>query len=314
MRRRPSGWSAADGAHLRPAVRARARLGAPSARGTLPRGDVVRRVVVLPDTAGRHARAHVPGRAPQGMAVRDDHHGRLGGRRRGGVPHRPVRVRAHRAVAAGVALLAGLPGSAGLVRSLRCARGVRRGLLADPVQDLHDRGWCRPAHVPRVPARVRDRARRALLPGGGADRAGRRAHGDDAAEIRGAHRLGRRGGGGGRGRVGRAVRRMKRDRVAHGRATLAIALLVAGALCLAACGSSPRPERSRDYHIVRSGETLFTIAWRYGKDWRELARWNDLGDGSLIFPGQLIKLYPPPGGAQAAATTPARRETAPAAT
>ncbi|HLT89805.1 MAG TPA: peptidoglycan DD-metalloendopeptidase family protein [Woeseiaceae bacterium] len=107
---------------------------------------------------------------------------------------------------------------------------------------------------------------------------------------------------------------MKRDRVAHGRATLAIALLVAGALCLAACGSSPRPERSRDYHIVRSGETLFTIAWRYGKDWRELARWNDLGDGSLIFPGQLIKLYPPPGGAQAAATTPARRETAPAAT
>src|SRR5690606_26471123 len=85
MRRRPSGWSAADGAHLRPAVRARARLGAPSARGALPRGDVVRRVVVLPDTAGRHARAHVPGRAPQGMAARADPHSG-----RGGPPRRPA--------------------------------------------------------------------------------------------------------------------------------------------------------------------------------------------------------------------------------
>ncbi|HEX7062544.1 MAG TPA: peptidoglycan DD-metalloendopeptidase family protein [Woeseiaceae bacterium] len=54
-------------------------------------------------------------------------------------------------------------------------------------------------------------------------------------------------------------------------------------------------EQTRDYHIVRSGETLFTIAWRYGKDYRDLARWNDLGDGSLIYPGQLIRLYPPPG-------------------
>lgn len=72
-------------------------------------------------------------------------------------------------------------------------------------------------------------------------------------------------------------------------AVLALAVLVAG------CGSAPRVERMRDYHIVRSGETLFTIAWRYGKDYRDLARWNDLGDGSLIYPGELIKLYPPPG-------------------
>lgn len=78
----------------------------------------------------------------------------------------------------------------------------------------------------------------------------------------------------------------------------AVALL-AVALIVAACGSPPRVERMRDYHIVRSGETLFTIAWRYGKDYRALARWNDLGDGSLIYPGQLIKLYPPPGGASA---------------
>ena len=38
-------------------------------------------------------------------------------------------------------------------------------------------------------------------------------------------------------------------------------------------------------HIVRKGETLFSIAWRYGKTSDDIARWNRLGDGSLIYPG-----------------------------
>lgn len=50
-------------------------------------------------------------------------------------------------------------------------------------------------------------------------------------------------------------------------------------------------------HIVRQGETLASIASRYGKDHRDLARWNDLGDGSLIYPGQSIRLSPPSGAA-----------------
>jgi len=58
------------------------------------------------------------------------------------------------------------------------------------------------------------------------------------------------------------------------------------------------PERS---HVVRKGETLFTIAFRYGHDHRELARWNRLGDGSLIYPGQVIRLTPPPGSVSARA-------------
>lgn len=89
---------------------------------------------------------------------------------------------------------------------------------------------------------------------------------------------------------------------------LALGVLVSG------CGSSPRMEQMRDYHIVRSGETLFTIAWRYGKDYREIARWNDLGDGSLIYPGQLIKLYPPKGhGGNAPAAGPPAASPAPRA-
>ncbi|HET6629359.1 MAG TPA: peptidoglycan DD-metalloendopeptidase family protein [Woeseiaceae bacterium] len=90
--------------------------------------------------------------------------------------------------------------------------------------------------------------------------------------------------------------------------------MLAAALIAAGCGTAPRVERMRDYHIVRSGETLFTIAWRYGKDYRDLARWNDLGDGSLIYPGQLIKLYPPPGGAERAPPRASPAERSPAKT
>ena len=78
-----------------------------------------------------------------------------------------------------------------------------------------------------------------------------------------------------------------------------VAVLLA-VLLLTACGSATRRDHSPDTHIVRSGETLFTIAWRYGRDYRDLARWNRLGDGSLIYPGQVIQLDPP-GGVRAAA-------------
>lgn len=64
-------------------------------------------------------------------------------------------------------------------------------------------------------------------------------------------------------------------------------------LLLAGCGSmGGRDYSARDVHVVRSGETLFTIAWRYGRDYKDLARWNNLGDGSLIYPGQVIRLNP----------------------
>jgi lipoprotein NlpD len=68
------------------------------------------------------------------------------------------------------------------------------------------------------------------------------------------------------------------------------------ALFLVACAPQSRwdytPQRT---HVVRSGETLFTIAFRYGHDHRDLARWNRLGDGTLIYPGQVIRLTAPAG-------------------
>ncbi len=70
----------------------------------------------------------------------------------------------------------------------------------------------------------------------------------------------------------------------------AVAIVVFACL-LAACGA-PRNAYDPNAHIVRGGETLFSIAWRYGKDPQDLARWNKLGDGSLIHPGDVIYLTP----------------------
>jgi lipoprotein NlpD len=77
------------------------------------------------------------------------------------------------------------------------------------------------------------------------------------------------------------------------RIRLAAALLAA--FFIASCGSTSDWDDPAQTHIVRSGETLFSIAFRYGKDPADVARWNKLGDGSLIYPGQVIRLTPTSG-------------------
>jgi len=86
-----------------------------------------------------------------------------------------------------------------------------------------------------------------------------------------------------------------------------IILLVS--LTLASCGGRSTWQDDPHSHIVRKGETLFSIAWRYGKDAKALARWNRLGDGSLIHPGQVIRLTPPGGSTRP--TTASNRNTRP---
>lgn len=66
-------------------------------------------------------------------------------------------------------------------------------------------------------------------------------------------------------------------------------------------GGTPRAAERPEWHTVRAGETLFSIASRYGLDVAQLAAWNDLGDGTLIRVGQRLRLGPS-GGAPAAAS------------
>jgi len=47
-------------------------------------------------------------------------------------------------------------------------------------------------------------------------------------------------------------------------------------------------------HEVQRGDTLYSIAFRYGVDWRELAEWNDIGAPYTIRPGQELRMTEPP--------------------
>ena len=50
-------------------------------------------------------------------------------------------------------------------------------------------------------------------------------------------------------------------------------------------------------HVVRSGETLYSIAWGVGVDYQTLASWNGIGAPYTIYPGQRIRLSPGRGSA-----------------
>ena len=48
-------------------------------------------------------------------------------------------------------------------------------------------------------------------------------------------------------------------------------------------------------YIVRPGDTLFGISWRYGLDMQELANWNGISDPNRILVGQRLRTTPPRG-------------------
>ena len=78
------------------------------------------------------------------------------------------------------------------------------------------------------------------------------------------------------------------------RGIVAIGLL----MLLGGCGPAQRDHNIRQvasYYHVRPGDTLYTIAWRYALDVRELMAWNGLKPPYTIHPGQRLRLSPPPG-------------------
>jgi len=53
---------------------------------------------------------------------------------------------------------------------------------------------------------------------------------------------------------------------------------------------SPPPSSKIKTHVVGKGETLFSIAWAYGLDYKALARANGIDQSYTIHPGQVLKL------------------------
>jgi lipoprotein NlpD len=49
---------------------------------------------------------------------------------------------------------------------------------------------------------------------------------------------------------------------------------------------------NRDLYVVKPQDTVYSIAWRYGLDFRDLARWNNIGSDFRIAVGQTLTLAP----------------------
>ncbi len=67
-------------------------------------------------------------------------------------------------------------------------------------------------------------------------------------------------------------------------------LMMAALVLLGACGEPYRKPDTQKTYTVRGGDTLYSIAWRHGVDYRELARWNRLPSDYRIYPGQVLTL------------------------
>ncbi len=67
------------------------------------------------------------------------------------------------------------------------------------------------------------------------------------------------------------------------------------ALCglLAACAETPTHETGS--YVVKPQDTLYSIAWRHGLNYRDLARWNHIGSDYRIVVGQTLLLHGTPG-------------------
>lgn len=58
--------------------------------------------------------------------------------------------------------------------------------------------------------------------------------------------------------------------------------------------SQSRPSPAPETYRVASGDTLYSIAFGYGLDWRKVARWNDIAAPYTIHVGDWVRLQPPP--------------------
>ena len=85
------------------------------------------------------------------------------------------------------------------------------------------------------------------------------------------------------------------------RGSLAVALVA----LLAACSYHPpapieehsstivkRQLTSDGTYYVRKGDTLYAIAFSYGLDFRDVAKWNSISSPYIIYPGQELRLVP----------------------
>jgi lipoprotein NlpD len=83
---------------------------------------------------------------------------------------------------------------------------------------------------------------------------------------------------------------------------VARAIGVIGLSCLVGHGCASGGSIQAATYVVRPQDTLYSIAWRHDLDFKDLARWNNIGPDYHIEVGQLLQLQP---GARSLASHPA---------
>lgn len=63
-------------------------------------------------------------------------------------------------------------------------------------------------------------------------------------------------------------------------------LLLAAGLSLSGCGAHV-------WHVVQKNETLYSISFRYGEDYRDVARWNGIEPPYALRVGEPLRIVPP---------------------
>jgi lipoprotein NlpD len=67
----------------------------------------------------------------------------------------------------------------------------------------------------------------------------------------------------------------------------------APAAAAAPAAQAPAPAVPAGHHMVKRGDTLYSIALEYGASYRDVAQWNQLDDPTKISVGQVLRVAPP---------------------
>ena len=82
----------------------------------------------------------------------------------------------------------------------------------------------------------------------------------------------------------------------------ALATVIAAMLLISCVTVKPpiKVNRGAGWYTVKKSDTLYSIAWRYGLDYNQLANWNNIEVNAPIHPGQRLRLIAPKRASQTA--------------
>ena len=74
------------------------------------------------------------------------------------------------------------------------------------------------------------------------------------------------------------------------KSAIAFALSVTMLISCVTVNPPTMASRGPGWYTVKKSDTLYSIAWRYGLDYKQLARWNQIDFNAPIHPGQRLQL------------------------